>query len=164
MIGWVDGACHRYNPLTNWSLPTHGPHRRHSHHEQPTTISGNGGGDNRFILMMIVAPDQTMILGVQIFLNHRSLSSIYQQILITLLVLIMRYVEFLEDLEQLVFVRLAVQHSCCLCCCCTNLAIARLPLDCTVGLQIKKLFILPSLSSSSCCSQRVQFSGHSRTL
>ena len=39
LIGWVDGACHRYNPLTNWSLPTHGPHRRHSHHEQSTTIS-----------------------------------------------------------------------------------------------------------------------------
>ena len=58
LIGWVDGACHRYNPLTNWSLPIHGPHRRHSHHEQSTTISGNGGGDNRFILMMIVAPDQ----------------------------------------------------------------------------------------------------------
>ena len=112
---------------------------------------------------MNVAPDQTIILDLQIFLDHRSLSSIHQQILITLLVLIMRYVELLEDLEQVVFVRLAVQHSCCLRCCCTNLAIARLPLDCTFGLQIKKLFILSSLSSS-CCLQQVQFSGHSRTL
>ena len=81
MIGWVDGACHRYNPLTNWSLPIHGPHRRHSHQEQSTTISGNRGG-GRLILMMNVAPDQTIILGLQIFLDHRSLSSADQNILI----------------------------------------------------------------------------------
>ena len=111
---------------------------------------------------MNVAPDQTIILGLQIFLDHRSLSSIStnQQILMTRLVLIMRYVEF----PRVTGVQLALQHSCCLCCCCSNLAIARLPLDCTVGLQIKKLFILPSLSSSSSWSQQVQFSGHSRTL
>ena len=34
-------------------------------------------------LRMNVAPNQTIILGLQIFLNHRSLSSINQKILIT---------------------------------------------------------------------------------
>ena len=35
-------------------------------------------------LRMNVAPNQTIILGLQIFLNHRSLSSINQKILMTL--------------------------------------------------------------------------------
>ena len=34
-------------------------------------------------LRMNVAPDQTIILGLEIFLDHRSLSSIDQQILMT---------------------------------------------------------------------------------
>ena len=60
------------------------------------------------------------------------------------------------DLHYNILAASAVLH-------CSNLATARLPLNCTLGLQIKKLFILSSLSSS-CCLQQVQFSGHSRTL
>ena len=44
---------------------------------------GLGSDKKQDHLRMNIAPDQTIILGIQIFLDHRSLSLIDQKILMT---------------------------------------------------------------------------------